>query len=177
VTAAEGACAVVAGYMALQSAWQAGIGGVAGGSEGLNVLIPGASGGVGVVLLQLVKQAGAHATVTCGERNMELLRGLGADEVLDYRTPEGAAYASPSGRKYHVVLNCNPAPKWWTSPHPRGHPGRPTQQTRGRDRQGVVRGGEFLHGGQPRGSGDDDAADAAGQGAGGRGFLLPPAAR
>jgi NADPH:quinone reductase-like Zn-dependent oxidoreductase len=92
--------------MALQSAWQAGIGGVAGGSEGLNVLIPGASGGVGVVLLQLVKQAGAHATVTCGERNMELLRGLGADEVLDYRTPEGAAYASPSGRKYHVVLNC-----------------------------------------------------------------------
>jgi len=59
------------------------------------------------LLLQLVKLAGAHVTVTCGERNMELMRSLKADEVLDYRTPEGADYASPSGRKYHIVLNCS----------------------------------------------------------------------
>lgn len=106
VSAAEGACAVVAGYTALQSARQAGLKSFAGGSEHLNVLIPGASGGVGVLLLQLVKLAGAHATVTCGERNMELMRSLQADEVLDYRTPEGANFESPSGRKYHIVLNC-----------------------------------------------------------------------
>lgn len=106
VSAVEGACAVVAGYTALQSARQAGIQSFAGGSEHLNVLIPGASGGVGIFLLQLVKLAGAHATVTCGERNMELMRNLKADEVLDYRTPEAASYTSPSGRKYHVVLNC-----------------------------------------------------------------------
>ena len=70
------------------------------------MLIPGASSGVGVLLLQLVKLAGTHvATVTCGKRNIELLRSLKADEVLDYHTPEDAAYASPSGRKYRVVLN------------------------------------------------------------------------
>lgn len=99
VSAVEGACAVVAGYTALQSARQAGIQSFAGGSEHLNVLIPGASGGVGIFLLQLVKLAGAHATVTCGERNMELMRNLKADEVLDYRTPEAASYTSPSGQK------------------------------------------------------------------------------
>lgn len=106
VTAAEGACTVVAGYTALQSVRQAGIKSFAGGSEHINVLIPGASGGVGIFVLQLVKLAGAHATVTCGERNMELMRSLKADEVLDYRTSEGAEYASASGRKYHIVINC-----------------------------------------------------------------------
>lgn len=59
-----------------------------------------------MAVVQLWKLAGAHVTVTCGARNLELLKSLGADEVLDYKTPEGAAYASPSGRKYHLVLNC-----------------------------------------------------------------------
>lgn len=114
---------MVAGYSALQSVRQAGIKSFAGGSEHLNVLIVGASGGVGILLLQLVKLAGAHATVTCGERNMELMRSLKADEVLDYRTPEGAVYASPSGRKYHIVLNCAhfvPVAKFAKQMQPRG---------------------------------------------------------
>uniref|UniRef100_A0A7I4CTY8 Enoyl reductase (ER) domain-containing protein n=1 Tax=Physcomitrium patens TaxID=3218 RepID=A0A7I4CTY8_PHYPA len=98
VSASEGASAVVAGYTALQSARQMGIKSFAGGSEHLNVLIVGASGGVGIILLQLVKLA--------GDRSMELMRNLAADEVLDYRTPQGATYTSPSGRKYHIVLNC-----------------------------------------------------------------------
>lgn len=45
-------------------------------------------------------------TATCGARNVDLVKGLGADEVLDYKTPEGATLQSPSGRKYDVVIHC-----------------------------------------------------------------------
>lgn len=59
------------------------------------------------LFVQLVKLGGAHVTVTCGARNLELLRSLGADEVLDYRTPEGERYECPvAGHKYDVVLQC-----------------------------------------------------------------------
>lgn len=59
------------------------------------------------LFMQLVKLGGAHVTVTCGARNLELLRSLGADEVLDYRTPEGERYECPiAGHKYDVVLQC-----------------------------------------------------------------------
>lgn len=47
-------------------------------------------------------------TATCGARNMELVRSLGADEVLDYKTSEGANYVSPSGKKYDVVIQLAP---------------------------------------------------------------------
>lgn len=39
---------------------------------------------------------------------MELVRSLGADEVLDYKTPEGASFKSPSGKKYDVVVQLAP---------------------------------------------------------------------
>jgi chloroplastic oxoene reductase len=54
-----------------------------------NILITAASGGVGSYAVQLVKLGGHHVTATCGARNVELIRSLGADEVLDYNTPEG----------------------------------------------------------------------------------------
>jgi NADPH:quinone reductase-like Zn-dependent oxidoreductase len=49
-------------------------------------------------------------TVTCSPQNFELLKSLGADEVLDYNAvPEGvAAPGSPSGKKYDVIINCGP---------------------------------------------------------------------
>ncbi|KAL0390267.1 UNVERIFIED_CONTAM: Chloroplast envelope quinone oxidoreductase [Sesamum calycinum] len=49
---------------------------------------------------------------TCGARNIDLVKSLGADEVLDYKTPEGAALKSPSGRKYDAVLHCAAAFPW-----------------------------------------------------------------
>lgn len=58
--------------------------------------------------MQIAKVGGAHVTVTCGARNFEFLRSLGADEVIDYKTPEGAALKSPSGKKYDVIINCAP---------------------------------------------------------------------
>ncbi|KAE8685852.1 serine/threonine-protein kinase MHK-like [Hibiscus syriacus] len=38
--------------------------------------------------------------------NMDLIRSLGADEVIDYKTPEGKALKSPSGRKYDIIIHC-----------------------------------------------------------------------
>lgn len=48
------------------------------------VLITGGSGGVGTFSLQLLKAWGAHVTVTCSQNAEGLVRGLGADEVVDY---------------------------------------------------------------------------------------------
>lgn len=48
------------------------------------VLITGASGGVGTFSVQLLKAWGAHVTVTCSPNAEGLLRGLGADQVVDY---------------------------------------------------------------------------------------------
>ncbi|CAL4971258.1 unnamed protein product [Urochloa decumbens] len=82
-----------------------------------NVLITAASGGVGLYAVQLAKLAGLHVTATCGggARGMDAARGAGADEVLDYETPEGAAMRSPSGRKYDGVVHCAPAGVRWSA--------------------------------------------------------------
>lgn len=52
---------------------------------GQRVLIAGGSGAVGTYAVQIAKQLGAHVTATAGARNLDLMRELGADEVLDYR--------------------------------------------------------------------------------------------
>ncbi|KAJ3675732.1 hypothetical protein LUZ60_004774 [Juncus effusus] len=71
-----------------------------------NILITAASGGVGCYAVQLAKLANLHITATCGVRNVDLVKTLGAGEVLDYKTPEGESLKSPSGRKYDFVVNC-----------------------------------------------------------------------
>jgi len=53
-------------------------------SKGSRVFINGGSGGVGTYAIQIAKAVGAHVTVSCSARNVELCRSLGADEVLDY---------------------------------------------------------------------------------------------
>ncbi|KAI4356339.1 hypothetical protein L6164_000369 [Bauhinia variegata] len=73
-----------------------------------NILITAASGGVGHYAVQLAKLANCHVTATCGPSNVEMVKSLGADEVLDYTTEAGAALKSPSGKKYDVVLSCAP---------------------------------------------------------------------
>lgn len=42
------------------------------------------------------------------------MNSLGADEVLDYKNPHGAALRSPSGRKYDVVIHCATGIPWST---------------------------------------------------------------
>ncbi|MEU6719243.1 NAD(P)-dependent alcohol dehydrogenase [Nonomuraea sp. NPDC046802] len=69
--------------------------------KGDNVLINGASGGVGTFAVQLAKAFGAHVTGVCGPRNIDLVRSLGADEVIDYTKEDFTL----GGRRYEVFLD------------------------------------------------------------------------
>nr|CAB3457499.1 unnamed protein product [Digitaria exilis] len=120
VSAAEGASLPTAASTALQQLNAAGVSTFDDGGSGddknvpKNILITAASGGVGHYAVQLAKLAGLHVTATCGARNLGFVSSLGADEVLDYKTPEGAKLRSPSGRKYDAVAHCATGTPWST---------------------------------------------------------------
>jgi NADPH:quinone reductase-like Zn-dependent oxidoreductase len=69
--------------------------------SGQNVLINGASGGVGTFAIQLAKLWGAHVTAVCSARNAELVRSLGADRVIDYAREDFAK----GQERYDVILD------------------------------------------------------------------------
>lgn len=112
VSAADAAGLPVAGLTALMSLTQSAELELDQTGSRKNILITAASGGVGHYAVQLAKLGNVHVTATCGARNLNFVKGLGADEVLDYSTPEGAALRSPSGKKYDVVIHCAPAFPW-----------------------------------------------------------------
>lgn len=68
---------------------------------GERVLIYGASGAVGTWAVQVGKCLGAHVTAVCSTKNIELMRSLGADEVIDYTTTD---FAAP-GARFDVFMD------------------------------------------------------------------------
>ncbi len=68
---------------------------------GQKVLVNGAAGGVGTFAVQIAKSLGADVTGVCSTRNVELVRSIGANEVIDYTQAD----FTTGGRRYDVLLD------------------------------------------------------------------------
>src|SRR6185437_6628538 len=70
--------------------------------QGHKVLINGAAGGVGTFAVQMAKSFAANVTGVCSARNVDMVRSIGADCVIDY----GKEDFTRSGQRYDLVLDC-----------------------------------------------------------------------
>ena len=80
-------------------------------TNGQNVMIYGASGGVGLFAVQLAKVAGEEVTGVCSTRNIDLARLVGCDKVIDYKKED----FTKTDIRYDVIIGvngCNPMKKY-----------------------------------------------------------------
>jgi NADPH:quinone reductase-like Zn-dependent oxidoreductase len=93
----EAAAIPTSGCTALQGLRKGGI------ERGQRVLINGASGGVGAFAVQIAKTFGTEVTAVCSTRNVDAVRSIGADYVLDYTKDDFANL----GQRYDLILAAN----------------------------------------------------------------------
>jgi 2-desacetyl-2-hydroxyethyl bacteriochlorophyllide A dehydrogenase len=86
------------------TAWQALVE-IAGVKKGQKVFIQAGSGGVGTIAIQLAKHLGATVATTASEKSFEMLKGLGADVLIDYKKEDFETVL----KDYDVVLNSQDA--------------------------------------------------------------------
>jgi NADPH:quinone reductase-like Zn-dependent oxidoreductase len=97
VTFEQAASIPVAGFTALQALRDKGK-----VQPGQKVLINGAAGGVGTFAVQIARSFGAEVTGVCSTRNVDMVRSIGADRVIDYTREDFTG----GGQRYDLILDC-----------------------------------------------------------------------
>jgi NADPH:quinone reductase-like Zn-dependent oxidoreductase len=83
------------------------------------ILIYGASGSIGTAAVQWARHFDAHVTAVCNTKNLELVRLLGADEVLDYTQED----FTKNGERYDVIFDAVGKHSYWRCRHSLKHDG------------------------------------------------------